>query len=241
MSAGYDKLNVKRLEKENVRVSNARGVYSEAIAEYIIAYLLYSLKDIDSLKQNQDNKLWDRETLDLQSLLGANVFYLGTGSIAHETVTRLKAFKTQNMGFNSDGRKIDGFDECIPLKDLKKHIHKADIVIASLPSNQHTHHLMDGEMFKMMKKGSLFINVGRGSLVDEASIQNHTNHLRHIILDVFEKEPLSEDSFLWDEDNVVITPHSSFISKHNELNQINLALENLENIKNNKDLKNQIL
>ncbi|HZJ87362.1 MAG TPA: NAD(P)-dependent oxidoreductase, partial [Erysipelothrix sp.] len=223
MSASYTKLNIERLKKEGVLIANARGVYSDAIAEYVIAQILSSLKDLETLRENQMHHVWDKTNLDIQTLIDAKVYYLGTGSIASEIEARLRPFKTQSTGFNSNGRKVDGFDECFALDNLKEHISKADIIIASLPDNKHTRHIFDKALFALIKEGAILVNVGRGSLLNELSMQNHTKHLRKIILDVFEMEPLSEDSYLWDEPNVIVTPHMSFISKNNTKNLLKLV------------------
>lgn len=241
MSAGYDGLDYERIKEENITLLNARGVYSEGIAEYVLAQVLYAAQDIDTMLQNQKNKVWNQGNISSMSLINKNVFLLGTGSINTEVAKRLKPFRTNNIGFNSDGRDIEHYDKCYPLSEMKSMLEKADVIIASLPDNKHTKHLFDKEAFDLISKDTIFVNVGRGALLDEASIKGHTKHFRKIILDVFEEEPLDKDSYLWNEDNVVVTPHVSFISSHNEQNRIDLILENLNNLKTNQPLKNQIL
>ena len=241
LSAGYDGLDLERLKEEKITVMNARGVYSEPIAEFVLANILYSMKDLDILKSNQDKKEWNRSNALPLSLIDKKVFLLGTGSINEEVAKRLHVFKAQTIGFNSDGRDLEHFDLCHPLSQMPDMIHEADIIVASLPSNKHTIHLFNGALFDKIKENAIFVNVGRGSLLDEKDIQNHTKHLKKIILDVFEEEPLSKDSYLWEEENVVITPHISFFSERNNQNRLDLVFENIKRLKNKQSLKNQIL
>ena len=86
-----------------------------------------------------------------------------------------------------------------------------DVVVCALPESRETIDLFDAEMFAAMRPGSLFINVGRGSLVDESALiaALHTGHLRGAILDVQRHEPLPIDDPLWEAPNVVLSPHSS--------------------------------
>ena len=170
-----------------------------------------------------------------------NVFLLGTGSISQEVAKRLKAFSAKLTGFNSNGRSIEHFDETYPLSELKERIKEAEIIVAALPDNESTNHLITKEMIQLVQEDAIFINVGRGGLVDEKSIQGHTKHLRKIILDVFETEPLPTDSYLWTESNVITTPHMSFYASQNDANLVKLVLENINNIEKQKSLTNQIL
>lgn len=240
MSAGFDGLDIDRLKADGITVMNARGIYSEAIAEYIVGHVLNVLKNIPLYQDRQKNKIWHKDVT-IEGLKGKKVFYLGTGSIAQETLKRMSAFGTINYGFNSDGRLIDGFEKCYPLKNYKSYIKDADIIIASLPSNDETNHLLSGEEFKLMKDNTIFINVGRGSLINERTLKDNIDHLRALILDVFEVEPLSKDSFLWECDNVVITPHISAFDIKSDENRKQLVENNLKLIKNGGPVINKVI
>ncbi len=240
LSAGFDSLDLDRLKNEGVSVLNARGIYSEAIAEYVVANILSVLKETKVFQHNQEHKIWDR-TISLGTLKNKTVYYLGTGSINEEVLARLKGFKTHNIGFNSNGRDIEGFDKCYPLSELNSILNKADVIISSLPHNDATIKLFTNKEFDLIKEGAIFVNVGRGSLLDEKSLENHTKHLKGIILDVFETEPVSEESFLWNEANVIMTPHISFMSQDNQESLLNLVLSNVKNIEQAHSLINQVI
>lgn len=240
LSAGYDRLDVKQLEKEGVIITNATGVYSEAIAEFVFAQILSIYKDLYELRTNHKEGIWKRDYSFL-SLRDKNVFLLGTGSIADEIAVRLKPFGSKVIGFNTRGTPLKKYDEVHKLGKLADLINEADIIIAALPSNKATNHLFNKDLVLKMKKNSILVNIGRGSLIDEASIDGHIEHLLALVLDVFEVEPLREDSFLWSSDNVYMSPHISFKSEFNNQKLIELVLHNLENIKKNKELINRII
>lgn len=240
-SAGYDKIDLEQLKKDEVKLANARGIYSVAIAEYVFAYILKSLKDLDHLEKLQLSQTWDKTTYQPKLLQHQVVYLLGTGSISQEIAKRLKAFGTRVIGFNSNGRSIPNFDRSYPLDMMQSILKDADILISALPDNQASHHLFNDYTCSLMKADAIFINVGRGSLIDEKASQGSFKHLRSVILDVFEVEPLDKDSYLWREDNVYVTPHISFLSTENTENLLKLLLENMENLKNDQSLTNQIL
>ena len=88
-----------------------------------------------------------------------------------------------------------------------------------------------------MKDKSIFINVGRGNIVNEKDLVRYIKKFRGVYLDVFENEPLSEDSKLWEFDNVIITPHNSWISDKNKERTFNVIYNNLSNYKDGKKIK----
>ena len=89
-----------------------------------------------------------------------------------------------------------------------------------------------------MKEGSSFINVGRGKVLNEDDLLKYTHKFRGIALDVFEQEPLSEESKLWDLDNIIITPHNSWVSEQNSIRSFNLFYNNLKKYISHKDPDN---
>lgn len=239
LSAGFDELNLEDLKQRNITLSNAKGAYSESIAEYVIGHVLSVYKNAWTYMTHQKHKTWEKNTM-VKELRNKKVFYLGTGSIGSETAKRFKVFGTTNIGFNSNGRKIDHFDVTYPLSTLNTHLKDADIVVASLPSNETTTHLITSTEVNLMKPGSVLVNVGRGSLIDEASVKDHIDHLQALILDVFEVEPLNEKSYLWHRDNVIITPHISGQSEFSDENLKTLVLKNVNHIMSETPLENLI-
>ena len=97
---------------------------------------------------------------------------------------------------------------------------------------------MNKEKFDVMKENSSFINVGRGKVVDEEDLLKYASKFRGIALDVFDKEPLDKYSELWDLENLIITPHNSWVSEQNHLRSFNLFYNNLKKYISNKSPEN---
>ena len=240
LSSGYDTIDLDYFKENNIKLMNGRGLYSTPIAEYILGHVLNVYQNIPTYNQSQREKAWVKD-LNHTQILGKTVLFLGTGSIASETAKRFKAFGSTNIGFNSNGRSIAQFDFCYPLSDFRNHLKTADIVVASLPHNEDTHHLIEDKEMNLLKKGSIFINVGRGPLINESKIKGNFNHLSALILDVFEMEPLDTDSYLWQTENVILTPHIASNSDFTEEAHIQLVVDNLKRIASNAPLINEIV
>ena len=120
------------------------------------------------------------------------------------------------------------FEKIEPLLDLNSVLASADIAILTLPLTEETYHLFDKERLSLIKKGAVLVNIARGGVVDTAALCSALQeNLGGAALDVFEEEPLSENSPLWDMENVLITPHNSFVGEGNKQRLLSLVLENL--------------
>jgi phosphoglycerate dehydrogenase-like enzyme len=208
-SAGTDHLPVERWLAEGVHVSNARGVYSAPMAEHIILAILAANRKALTFVAQQKQAVWKKHKL--IELGYRKIVFLGTGSIAVETAKRLIPFGAYLVGLNTDGRRIEPFMITAKLNAWRGIVGACDVVVNTLPYTAATHHFLNREFFAAMKEGAMVINVGRGKSLDEEALLEalDSGHLSHAALDVFEEEPLPQNSPLWAHERVSITPHNS--------------------------------
>ena len=121
--------------------------------------------------------------------------------------------------------------ECRHIDCMQETAREANVFISSIPYMEQTHHIFNEAFFRALNPEGIFVNIARGKLVDEQALiaALQTRQIRGAALDVFEEEPLCADSLLWDMDNVIITPHSSFIGDGNNKRMFEVMLENLKN------------
>ena len=81
--------------------------------------------------------------------------------------------------------------------------------------NKQTRHLIDNRKLSLMKDGATLVNIARGAIIDTKALLNHIDRFTGVVLDVFEEEPLNENSPLWDKQNIILTPHNSFVGEGN--------------------------
>lgn len=238
MSAGVDSLPFDKLG--DIPVTNARGIHKIPMMEYTIGLILNYYKNFYHNQVDQNNRFWNKE-VSTKELYGRNVHIFGTGSIGAHIATVLQAFGVKTTGYNTNGRAVDGFSETYPMSEKNSHVGDADIVISILPKTDETNEIFDQSFFDSMDEDAVFINIGRGNVVSDAVLEYtlDNNVIKHMILDVFNTEPLPEDSRFYDYQNLTVSPHSSattdvYYERASEILIRNLALfpsfEKMENV-----------
>lgn len=209
-SSGVDYLPLDKLNEQGVRVTNVSGIHSVAIAESVIAMMLYRSRGLDYSVKQHERKEW-KDLTQLFELNNQTMLIIGTGNIGKEVARLAKAFNMRTIGINRSGQEVEHIDELYTQENLFEHIHKADVIVNILPLTKETKYLYDMAFFKKMKKEGTFINVGRGPSVktDDLIQALKDGELAFAGLDVVEEEPLPSDHPLWDVENVLITPHIS--------------------------------
>jgi D-2-hydroxyacid dehydrogenase (NADP+) len=230
------------LRQSPVRMANAGGLYSPAIAEHVVMLILALFRNLPAYIRWQDEARWNPEALHFRLLQGATVGHLGTGSISQHTARLCAALGCRNRGFSRSGRPVEPFDEVVGERGLPELLRASDVVVNALPYTPETHHLMDAARFKMMKCDAIFINVGRGATVDEAALvealENGT--IAGAGLDVFEREPLPPESRLWRMPNVIVTSHRSGMGIDEDNALFDILVENLSRLESGKPLLNEV-
>jgi len=213
-SIGIDQLPVEYVKKSSIIITNNNGGYSIPMGEWIVLKTLELFKRSKVLYENQANRKWKMDT-SIMELYGRTIGFLGTGTIATEAAKRFQGFGVNIVGANTDGRDIQYFNRCYPMSELNEMLKLCDVIVTTLPYTKDTHHLVNEDRFSVMRNGAFFINVARGSIVDEGSlIENLKNgKLAGAAIDVYEEEPLRDNNLLWDLNNVILTSHNSWISE----------------------------
>lgn len=227
-SAGLDRVPIDKIKERNIKLFNARGVYSVPMAEFALSGVLSLYKKLNGFFQNQKNHFYIKNR-EINELSGSTVLIVGCGSVGTECAKRFKAFNTTVVAADIVKPQSEIYDEYYNMDKLPDALSKSDIVVLTLPLTDSTRNLFDSKMFSHFKKNAILVNIARGAVVDEddmiKAILDGT--LGGAILDVFETEPLPETSPLWDLDNVILTPHNSFVSPNNGERLFNVVYENL--------------
>ncbi|WP_080873764.1 D-2-hydroxyacid dehydrogenase [Oceanobacillus timonensis] len=209
-SAGVDSLNRNKIAEKGIMLTSANGVHSYPISETIFAYILGLTRLIPTYVRQQQEKVWHHAKL-RGEIHNKTMAVLGVGKIGQETAKIAKAFGMKVLGVRHSGKAAEYVDEMYQPHQLDQVLPQSDFVVVTLPLTEETHHLMGEEQFKQMKEEAFFVNIGRGSVVDEeALIQALENKdIAGAGLDVFEKEPLENTNPLWEMENVIVTPHTA--------------------------------
>jgi len=215
MSAGLEQLPLKAIEERGIMITNARGIHKIPMAEYTLGTMLQWVKQTRALLENEQEGNWDRK-IRMEELFEKTVLILGVGAIGGEIARLAKAFRMKTIGVNRSGNGVGNIDELYLTEQMMDALPKADFIVSILPSTPETKHLLTKDHFVAMKNTAVFINIGRGDLVDESLLLHalEKNEIAHAFLDVFEKEPLVKDHPFWKMKNVTVTPHLSSVTQN---------------------------
>lgn len=185
-----------------IRVTNLAGFFDEPVAESILAGILAQLRGIDAAARLKDRRVWEGDALrpKMSLLLGARVVVFGHGAIGRRVAALLAPFRCAISAFGS-GWDASALDDALA---------SADVVVAVAPHTPRTDGVFDRRRIDRLKEGALFVNFGRGSLVDEAALADAltSGRLGGAVLDVTVDEPLPHDHPFWQTPRLVLTQHS---------------------------------
>ena len=209
LAAGVAHLTSAGLREAGIRLTNASGANATSIAEFVFARILGELKRTRRLDTTQQQRRW--RPVFGENIAGRTIGLVGFGPINQAVARRARAFELDVIVVRRSAAGSDLADEVLGPDGLHDMLGRCDIVVAAVPESPETHQLFDSSAFAAMQDGSMFVNVGRGSLVDEPALVAalRSGKLRAAALDVAAVEPLPEDSPLWDAPNIYISAHCS--------------------------------
>lgn len=227
-SAGYDRVPARYIKENGIKLFNARGVYSIPMAEYAVGGVLQIYKKARLFMENQKKHKWEKNR-DILELYGKDVLIVGCGSVGDECAKRFSAFGASVTGIDITEITKNEYDAIYSIDKLDECLEKSDVVILTLPLTNDTKGLIDKERLSHFKDGSVLVNIARGGIVKtNALVDAIENKLLGAVLDVHETEPLDENSILWEMDNVILTPHNSFIGENNSDRLFDVIYNNLK-------------
>jgi phosphoglycerate dehydrogenase-like enzyme len=178
------------------------------MSEYAIWAMISLARNTHILMRNQIGGKWDKKVFQGE-INGSTVGILGLGSIGQEIARKASLLGMHVIGVKSNPQDVDYVDKVYGEEGMAEVFKESDYVINLLPSTKKTEKIVDMRYFSLMKEKACFINMGRGTTVNENDLIRalQEKKFRAMVSDVFENEPLSEDSPLWKMDNVILTPH----------------------------------
>lgn len=201
-------------------LTNIKETFGRQMTEYVFAYLLArEVKILERLGRQSNRHWWEGPS---GSLEGKMLGVMGTGSIGTEIASAARVFGMDVLGYSRTGRAADPFTRVYARDQLAEFLPQPDYLVAALPDTPATKHLLGADAFSLVKNSCYLVNVGRGSLIDEPALVKalFAGELAGAVLDVFEKEPLDEDSPLWHTPKLLLTAHIAAISRPRDIARV---------------------
>ncbi len=244
LSAGAEGLLKMECAKEPMVISKMNGVHGVPMSESCIAYILSFLRALPRLRDQQKAHIWKKPSDPGPDECHAKtVAIVGIGDIGREVARKCQFFGMRVIGCRRTPRPMEFVDEMYPVSELENVLGMADFVVCLVPDSPEAVHMFGPAQFAAMKPTAVFINIGRGTVVDTdaliAALQNGV--IAGAALDALEVEPLPEDSPLWDMDNVIVSPHCSADSPFYFDRAIPVACENLDRFIKGEEILHRVL
>jgi phosphoglycerate dehydrogenase-like enzyme len=222
ITAAVDQFLYPELISSEIALTNAGRVHGPVVAEHAIAMLLALAKRLPSAVRYQERRKWAMEAIwnerpRPREVRGTTVVVIGLGSIGAEVASMAAALKMHVIGVREHPeRGAAGAHEVVGYDALDEVLSRADFVVLAAPLTERTRHLIDASRLQVFKPSAFLINVSRGAMVDEAALvkELRDRKIAGAALDVFEEEPLSRWSPLWKMPQVLITPHTAFLTEN---------------------------
>ena len=228
-------------ELARVAISSASGVHAVPLAEWSMFGLLAFAKGLPRLRRDAAQRFWAHYPT--TELRGQTLLVVGVGAIGLEVARLASAFGMRVVGVKRNvDTKLSHVDSLYPPDELGELVGDAHAIVVTLPLTDETRGLIDRETISRIRDGAIFVNVGRGKIVDEEALIEalRSGKLAGAALDVTYKEPLPPESPLWDMENVIVSPHTAAQSLRENERIVELFGENVRRYLAGEELRTPI-
>ncbi|MCT9097268.1 D-2-hydroxyacid dehydrogenase [Haloarchaeobius sp. HME9146] len=244
IQTGIDRFPLDDLREHDVTLTSSTGIHGPAIGETVAGYMLSFSRRLLPAVKAQTRREWSPPEWDEAfTLTGEQVCIVGLGALGKGIVDRANGLGMEVVGVRRSGEPVDGVEEVYTPDELHTAIRDARFLVLAVPLVEETRRMVGAEEFDLLDDDAILVNVARGPVVDESALiaALESGSIAGAALDVFETEPLPEDSPLWEFENVLVTPHCAGFTEDYYRNVAGIVRENVENIERGADLRNHIV
>ena len=221
--------------RRDYQLTGVKGVFGPQMSEYVFGYLLNFELRIAERRAAQAARTWDRDHSGV--LEGKTIGVMGTGSIGAHIASTAIAFGMTPIGFSRSGNPAEPFEQTFGADALDDFLRQSEHLVATLPATPDTDDLLNTRTLALLPRGACFVNVGRSNVVDDMALIEalQTGQVGSAALDVFDVEPLPDDSPLWTAPNLSVTAHIAAIS--HPMLIVPIFIENFRRYRENQPLQ----
>ncbi|WP_433510509.1 D-2-hydroxyacid dehydrogenase [Nonomuraea sp. CA-143628] len=227
---------------ERVTFTTSAGVHGSSLSEFVVLGILSGAKDLPRLLRLKSQRRWSERWMSRQ-ISRQKVLILGFGGIGRAVARSLSAL---GMSVTATSRRTDAkhpdVDRFVSVDELTEAIGDMDAIVCALPGTDLTKGIVGERLLARVKPGATFVNVGRGTVVDESALiaALEDGRIGFAALDVFEVEPLPAESPLWTMPNVLISPHTAALAVDEEAAVVELFADNATRLLDGHPLVNVV-
>lgn len=198
---------------DRIVFTTSAGVHGGPLAEFAVLGLFAGAKHLPRLIAQQRDRSWTGRW-PMGQVSEMTVLVVGLGGIGREVAKKLSALGATIIGTSRHGQPVDHVDRLIQVDEITATVPEVDAIVLTLPGTAATEKLLGAEVLAAVKPGTVLVNVGRGTVIDEDALLPalRDGRIGFAALDVFATEPLPQDSPLWGEPNVLVSPHTAALN-----------------------------
>ncbi|NKB65211.1 MAG: D-2-hydroxyacid dehydrogenase [Gammaproteobacteria bacterium] len=241
IGAGVEHLTPMTWLPEGVTLTNNKGVHAAKGGEFGMMSILMLHNHMPAIVSNQTTATYD--SIYSTPIAGKVVVVIGVGSIGKSVAAHAQKMGLHVIGVTRHGNIIPEVDEMFAVSELDAVLPRADFVFVVTPLTEDTRDLLDRRRLELLKKGAGLVNIGRAAVVDYDALVDKLNDgsVSGAILDVFDPEPLPENSRFWKVKNLIVTPHISADDDNAYVPMtLKVVFENMQRMIKNEVLQNQV-
>ena len=200
------------LDRRDYVLTGVKDVFGPQMSEYVMGYLLaHELKVLERMKAQREHRWLETPSGVLE---GKHIGIMGSGSIGRHVARTAAFFGMTVSGLSRSGTSLEHFNNMFKINEKRPFLKGLDYLLAALPHTAETDNLIDAAALSLLPDHAYLVNVGRSNVIDDEALiyALQSKQLAGAALDVFDEEPISEDSPLWDTPNLSITAHIAAIS-----------------------------
>ncbi|WP_458189006.1 D-2-hydroxyacid dehydrogenase [Haladaptatus sp. NG-WS-4] len=241
--AGYDEFDTDTYEAAGVPLTNSTGIHGATAGELAVTYMLSFARLHHIYRDHQNETHWYTPDYDRPfTVEGKRLCVVGLGTIGQGIAERANGLGMEVVGVRRSDKTVPGVSDLYEPTELHEAIADARFVAVAVPHTSLTDGMMSTPEFERMREDAFLINVARGPIVDEDALVDALDSgiIAGAGLDVFETEPLPEESPLWDFEEVIISPHKASATNRYHLDIAELVVENVRRFQTGEDLRNRV-
>ncbi|MFB6136526.1 MAG: D-2-hydroxyacid dehydrogenase [Halobacteriaceae archaeon] len=244
VQAGVDRFPREEFRDAGVVLTNSTGIHGDAVGETVAGYVLAFARRLHEHVRNQRRREWSQPDWDgAWTVAGERACVVGLGSLGRGITDRLTGLGLDVVGVRRTPTPEPGVDAVYPPSRLAEAVSTARFAVLAVPLTDSTRGMVDAAVFEAMPDDAYLVNVARGGVVDRSDLVAalRDGAIAGAALDVFDAEPLPEDSPLWEMDEVVVSPHCAAFTRDYYRHVAALVRESSDRIRDGRDPVNRVV
>jgi len=244
IQAGVDRFPHDRFRDRGVVLTNSTGIHGDAVGETVAGFVLALARRLHEHVDSQGDREWDRPAWDdAWTVAGEQATVVGLGGLGRGVVDRLTGLGMDVVGVRRTPTPEPRVERVYTPAAIEEAVADTRFVVLAVPLTDDTRGLVDASVFDAMCDDAYLVNVARGGVADQAALVDalRAESIAGAALDVFETEPLPEDSPLWGMDDVIVSPHCAAYTRDYYRHVATILRESLDRIDAGEDPVNRVL